>query len=99
MSEYDFSEAYARIQRLTGESSQSGLARALGVSQSSVWDAQRRAEGIPATWLLALVERYGANPTWIKHGAGPEKLRQDVTDIPLEALFAEIGRRLGAVTA
>jgi hypothetical protein len=70
MPNYDFTAAYARILEVTGETSQSGLARALGVSQSSVWDVIRRGDGIPAGWLVTLVEQYGVNPLWIKTGEG-----------------------------
>lgn len=94
MPDYDFADAYARILEVTGETSQSGLARALGVSQSSVWDVIRRAEGIPASWLVTLVERFGVNPVWIKTGEGPRDIFRPVSGFSLEELHTEIGRRL-----
>jgi hypothetical protein len=58
-----------------------------------VWDAKRRADGIPAGWLVTLVERYGANPEWIKTGLGPRRLSLPLEDAPLDKLVAEMVRR------
>jgi hypothetical protein len=98
MPDYDFAAAYARILEVTGEKSQSGLARAMGVSQSSVWDVIRRAEGIPAGWLVTLAERHGVNSLWIKTGEGPMYIFRPLSDYSLEELHAEIGRRLDTIT-
>jgi hypothetical protein len=93
---YAFSLAYQRVLQATGAKSQTALAERLGITQSSVWDATRRAEGIPASWLVALVEKYGTSPTWIKYGEGPERLSRSLEEIPLEDLLSEAGRRLDA---
>ena len=90
---YDFSAAYQRLLQVTEAASQSALATALGVKQSSVWDAVRRAETIPANWLVVLVERYGISPRWIKTGQGPQRLSRSLGDISLEELMAELGLR------
>lgn len=91
--EYDFAAAYKRILQVTGAASQTALAAALGVKQSSVWDAQRRAGSIPASWLVVLVEKYGVSPLWIKTGQGQQRLTRSLGEVPLEELMAELGRR------
>jgi len=63
----DFEAALARIRAVTGTRTQVELANILDIRQSSISDAKRRG-CIPATWLVTLYERYGANPTWIKTG-------------------------------
>jgi hypothetical protein len=90
---YDFCAAYDRVLRVTGAGSQLALSRALEVSQSSVWDAQRRADGIPAGWMVTLVEKFGVNPSWVKTGQGAQRLSLPLEDVPLEALIAEVVRR------
>ena len=90
---YDFGAAYQRLLQVTGATSQNALASALGISQGSVWDVIRRAEGIPASWLVALVETSGVSPIWIKTGQGPQRISRSLADVSLEELMAELGRR------
>jgi plasmid maintenance system antidote protein VapI len=90
---YDFYPAYQRVLDVTGASSQSALAAALGISQAGVWDVIRRAEGIPASWLVTLVEKYGVSPLWIKFGQEPQRLSRSLGEVSLEELMAEAGRR------
>ncbi|MCL2789874.1 MAG: helix-turn-helix domain containing protein [Desulfobulbus sp.] len=91
--EYDFEAAWQRVLLAAGARSQLGLAAVLGVAQSSVWDVRRRAMGIPASWLITLVECSGVSPVWIKTGTGPQFLTRPLADIPLAELMAELGRR------
>ena len=93
MPDYDFIAAFDRIRQVAGVTTQTGLAAFLGVSQASIWDAKRRAEGIPAGWLVTLVEKYGLNPTWVKTGQGTQRLSLPLEDIPLEDVIAEVVRR------
>jgi hypothetical protein len=90
---YDFYMAYQRVLEVTKATSQTALATILGVKQSSVWDVQRRAESIPASWLVTLIEQYGISPMWIKTGQGPQRLSCSLDEVPLEELMAELGRR------
>jgi len=92
MSEYDFAAAYQRILDVTGAASQTALAKALGVKQSTVFDAKRR-ENIPSGWLVTLVERYGVSPKWIKTGDGPQRITRSLKAVPTQVIFAELGRR------
>jgi plasmid maintenance system antidote protein VapI len=88
-----FSAAYQRILQVTGAASQNALAAALGVKQSSVWDAVHRGKTIPSSWLVGMVERYGVSPLWIKFGQGSQRLSRSLEDISLEEIMAELGRR------
>ena len=90
---YDFEAAYQRVLQATGAGSQLALARALGIRQSSVWVALRRAKEIPSGWLVALVEKYSVSPAWIKTGQAPQRLSRSLEDVSLEELMAEAGRR------
>lgn len=66
----DFEAMVARVREVLGVRTQTQLAEALGIRQSSVSDACRR-QSIPDGWLLRLVEEYGSNPVWIRTGEGP----------------------------
>ncbi|MCL1985465.1 MAG: helix-turn-helix domain containing protein [Betaproteobacteria bacterium] len=90
---YDFDAAWQRVMQAAGAGSQTALAAALGVKQSSVWDVQRRARAIPANWLVVLVEQYGVSPLWIKTGREPRLLTRSLGDIPVAELMGELGRR------
>ena len=93
--QYEFDAAYKRVLQVTGAASQTALATALGVSQSSVWDVVRRAEGIPAGWLVTLVEKYGVSTIWVKTGQGPQRLSRSLGEkISMEEQLAELGRIL-----
>jgi hypothetical protein len=94
MADYAFHAALERIMASGGVRTQTGLASFLGVSQSSVWDAKTRAEGIPAGWLVTLVERYGISPRWVKTGEGPQYLAVALEHVPTLELLAEVGRRM-----
>ena len=69
MCQFNFPEAYARIQEATGCRTQTELAAYLGIRQSSISDAKRRGS-IPADWLLILLRRKGFNPDWMISGQG-----------------------------
>jgi hypothetical protein len=61
--------AYQRICDVTGRATQVELAEELGIRQSSISDAKRRAS-LPASWLLTILQRYQVNPHWILTGSG-----------------------------
>lgn len=71
--------ALERIRAVTGCRTQTGLADFLGISQSSVSDAQRRGI-IPVQWLLKLLRGQGINPDWVLTGEGARCLRPDEAD-------------------
>lgn len=59
-----------RIADATGISSQSELARALGINRSGITHA-RNNNHIPEKWVIKLYRRFGLNPGWIESGTGP----------------------------
>ena len=81
-----FSEAYARVLKATGCACQKELAKKLGVRQSFITDCCRRGE-FTSEILLALVERCGLNPRWVRTGEGEKylvnatKAEQQLSDI------------------
>lgn len=68
-----FEAAITRMKEITGQRTQSALARAIGIKQPTVSDATRRGV-IPGDWLISLLEKYHANPLWITTGTGPRYL-------------------------
>jgi hypothetical protein len=96
MLDYDFSAALERVMQAAGVTTQTGLAVFLGVSQSSVWDAMKRGEGIPAGWLVTMTERYGISPCWIKTGEEPQFFETALQKMSAERLLSEVGRRFDA---
>ncbi|WP_165066748.1 helix-turn-helix domain-containing protein [Desulfovibrio sp. ZJ200] len=64
-----FSDAYARILKATGCDGQAELAKELAISPAVISDSRRRGEIRPEI-LLALLERWGLNPNWIRTGKG-----------------------------
>lgn len=83
-----YTEAYRRMLEFTGAKTQTQMAEILGVRQSSISDAMRRG-ALPGGWLLTLLERYGANPDFIKTGIGepfliPSPDREGIQRKPLD---------------
>ena len=76
-----FSEVYQRIQFATNTRTQVELANVLEIRQSSISDAKRR-NSIPADWYMKLFEKFGLNPDWLRHGAGPMYLRTEQGYMP-----------------
>lgn len=83
----EYTEAYRRMLEFTGAKTQTQMAEILGVRQSSISDAMRRG-ALPGGWLLTLLERYGANPDFIRTGIGepfliPSPDREGIQSKPL----------------
>lgn len=77
----DFEEIFARIQSVTHTKTQTGLAKILGIRQSSISDAKSR-KTVPLSWHLTLFDALGVNPHWLQHGSGPIYLRTETSGIP-----------------
>jgi hypothetical protein len=84
-----FMEAYQRIQFATNTRTQIELANILEIRQSSISDAKRR-NSIPSDWYMKLFEKFGLNPDWLRHGAGPMYLRTEHGYIPQESPIAGV---------
>ncbi len=89
-----YEAAMDRIRTVTGFRTQVQLAEVLGVRQSSISDAKRRAS-IPPEWQLKIMRLHQVNPDWLLTGRGaqflgdmlPEKINRlgrVVTEVQLE---------------
>ena len=64
-----FSDAYARIKKVTGYTGQAELAQGIGIPQALISDSRRRGE-VRSEILLALLERFNVSPQWVRTGEG-----------------------------
>jgi len=60
----------ARLMDATGISSQSELARELGINRSGITHARNK-NRIPEKWIVKLYRRFKVNPDWVDTGKGP----------------------------
>ena len=67
--EEEFEAALKRIHDVAGTRTQVGLAKILGIRQSSISDAKRR-KNIPGDWLIKLISEFSVNPFWVLNGEG-----------------------------
>ncbi|WDP93114.1 MAG: helix-turn-helix transcriptional regulator [Desulfobacter sp.] len=59
-----------RLMAATGISSQSELARELGINRSGITHARKK-NHIPDNWIIKLYRRFRMNPEWVETGKGP----------------------------
>ncbi|HCY85157.1 MAG TPA: transcriptional regulator [Desulfobacteraceae bacterium] len=59
-----------RLMDATGISSQSELAKELGINRSGITHARNK-NHIPDNWIVKLFRRFRINPEWVDTGAGP----------------------------
>ncbi len=95
----EFDAAYTRLCRVFGMQ----LAHCLGIRQSTISDAKRRAR-IPDSWLVTALTQRAVNPAWIKTGEGPRYIviseksaLPPLKEYSVDALFAELSRRFRLV--
>ena len=98
----NFAEAYERLLSVYGIRTQMELAERLGIRQSSISDAKRRAV-IPAAWLVTALIDTSTNPEWIRTGEGstylvpaarPMYLVEDIKRASDAELLGELALRL-----
>jgi len=70
MSENKVDQLLARLMEATGVSSQSELARELGINRSGITHARNK-NHIPDNWIVKLFRQFGINPQWVDTGQGP----------------------------
>lgn len=70
--DYAFGDVFARIMTGCGCTTQQQLARRLGITQPTVYDAMTK-QRIPKVWLYRLWEEVGLNPMWVLYGEGHKK--------------------------
>lgn len=69
-----FSEFFGRLLSATTITTQTDLARALGVHRSAVTQAKMR-DAVPQKWVLQLARRFSLSPDWLEFGSGPARGR------------------------
>jgi hypothetical protein len=69
----DFNEVLDRLKQFFNVKSDTALARALGLRQSSVSTAKSKKQ-IPPAWLLKVSLEYGVSLDWLVYGTGQMKL-------------------------
>ncbi len=72
----DYEAIIERFYAILGVETQHELAQSLGIKQSSVSNSGRR-RSIPCRWFLAMFDKFGVNPDWLRSGVGPVRLRLD----------------------
>jgi len=65
-----FEERFARVMMATGATTDSGLAKALGMTQGSIGTAKKRLK-IPSGWIEQVSVKFGISTDWLFFGTGP----------------------------
>lgn len=69
-------ELIDRIFKVTGITSQSELAKELGINRSGITHARNKNK-VPDKWIVKLYRRFGLNPVWIETGIGNVFMNSD----------------------
>lgn len=86
-----------RILQVTGISSQTELADALGINRSGITHARKKNE-IPDRWIVKLYRRFGLNPDWIENGVGQVFLKGEAGPGSEFKIIPKVKARLSAGT-
>lgn len=87
-----FAEILQRFHEITGTRKRGELADALGITFSSISEAER-SSAVPPWWYVSAMHMTRANPAWLKTGRGPKRLPPE--EPGAEGSFAEIYDRIG----
>lgn len=87
-----------RLMGATGISSQSELARELGINRSGITHARNK-NLIPDKWIVKLYRRFKVNPEWIDTGRGPVFHHQVASDGVDEGEFRQIPKVVARLSA
>ncbi len=74
-----FDEVLGRLKQVVNVKSDTALAKALNLRQSSISTAKSRKQ-IPPVWLLRVSFEYGISLDWLVYGAGPMRRGEKVMD-------------------
>lgn len=77
-----FNDSYVRLLSALGVVTQSALAKALGIRQSSVAEANKR-QVIPPGWLVTARMRFNLDPKYILTGEGKPFIDKQANELPL----------------
>jgi len=84
-----------RIQDATGITSQSELARELGINRSGITHARNKNQ-IPEKWVIKLYRQFGLHPEWIESGTGPVFMHKTGEDDAEFKHIPKVAARLSA---
>lgn len=88
----------ARLMEATGVSSQSELARELGINRSGITHA-RNNNRIPDNWIVKLFRRFRVNPQWVDTGLGPVFLKPGEEEGASEGEFRQVPKVAARLSA
>jgi len=72
----------ARLKSLYGVSSDTDLAKKLGMTQSAISGAKARGK-VPSSWIVEAVTAFGVSLPWLSTGEGPKHAEGDLIPIPM----------------
>jgi hypothetical protein len=70
-----FEERFRRLKQAVGAKTDTDLAKALDIKQSSVGSAIER-KAIPARWVIEISDKYNVCSDWLLYGEGPKYRRE-----------------------
>ncbi len=82
----EFMEVFGRLKQATGTTTDTDLAKALGIKQGAVSAAKRTLQ-IPPVWIAKISKGFSVSADWLFYGTGP-MLRGDAQIAPGEAQSA-----------
>ncbi len=88
MSNIGFDGFFERICSVTNVSSQSDLARTLGVGRAAVSLAKKK-NSVPPRWILDLASMFDVNPLWLETGRGDPRSSASGTGRDTDDLYFE----------
>lgn len=97
MSDNKVDRLIQRIVDVTGISSQSELAKELGINRSGITHARNK-NHIPDNWIIKLYRRFRLNPEWIETGVGKVFLHRETTGDAEFRHIPKVAARLSAGT-
>ncbi|WP_300460499.1 S24 family peptidase [Desulfobacula sp.] len=97
MAENKIDALIKRILDATGISSQSDLAKELGIDRSGITHARNKNK-LPDKWIVKLYRNFGFNPQWIETGIGNVFLRTHSDDDVEFKYIPRVAARLSAGT-
>ena len=87
-----------RLMDATGISSQSELAKELGINRSGITHARNK-NHIPDNWIIKLFRRFKINPEWVESGSGPVFYNADGRTDAMEQEYRQIPKVAARLSA
>ncbi len=87
-----------RLMNATGISSQSELAKELGINRSGITHARNK-NSIPDKWIVKLFRRFKVNPEWVDTGKGPVFYNAESKETEVDQEFRQIPKVAARLSA